>query len=70
MKTLAAQTLEIYNQLGILKDCKNLSVRFNQDKKMWEVNGKFQNANGIKVGKVAEFEKVEDAIDFQVLAGF
>lgn len=66
----AAKTLEVYNQLGILKDCKSLSVRFNRDKGMWEVNAKFQNANGIRIGKVAEFEQVVDAIDFRVLAGF
>lgn len=70
MKTLAAQTLEVYTQLGILKDCKNLSVQFNKNTGMWEVNGKFQNAGGIKFGEVAEFEKDEDAIDFQILAGF
>jgi len=62
------KTIEIFNRLGILTDCKKLSTSFNRDSKQWEVWGHFQNANGRSNGRVAQFDTADEAVEFTRLA--
>lgn len=70
METLAARTIAVYRTLGILENCVKLGSRMNHAKKVWEVNALFRDANGYRNGKVAEFDDVADAVEFERLAGF
>ena len=67
---LAHATFATYTQFGVLNDLVGLSLRFDAEAARWVITGKFQNANGTKFGKVAEFDRVEDAVEFERLAGF
>lgn len=64
----AEATFELYKKLGILTDVKSLQTIFNREKKWWEIWGHFQNQNGRRNGKIAEFDDVADAVDFTRLA--
>lgn len=67
--TGAQSTYEVYAQLGVLNGCKSLATRFDRNRGTWVITGKFQDENGIRFGKVAEFDNDEDAIDFVALTG-
>jgi hypothetical protein len=66
----AQKTFEVYTQIGILTDCVSMSTRYDVKANLWIVSGKFQNKNGIKIGQVAKFDLVDDALEFMQIAGF
>lgn len=63
----AQSTFDAYKAIGVFANLTRASVSFNRDSKLWEVHGRFQNANGIRWGKLASFDEVDQAVEFEVL---
>jgi hypothetical protein len=45
----------------------SVSCLMNHQKGRWELTGNFRDSNGYRSVKVAEFDRVEDAVDFERL---
>lgn len=61
----ATMCFNVMKPLGIFADLKRVSVsRYDGQ---WEVWGHFQNENGRRNGRIAQFDEVTDAVDFEVL---
>ena len=61
---LLTKTLKINVRKG------SVGCRFNHDKKRWEVSAIIQNTDGMKIGKIAEFDDVADAVQFERLMNY
>jgi hypothetical protein len=63
----ATKTFEVLKSFGVFAGMYSVSCLMNHEKGRWELTGNFRDANGYRSGKVAEFDSVEDAVDFEVL---
>ena len=63
----AKKSFEVLKSFGVFSGMYSVSCLFNHDKGRWELTGNFHDDNGYRSGKVADFDSVEDAIDFKVL---
>lgn len=61
--TNAKQTFDLYKTLGIFADLKSVGVR--HEGQTWEVWGHFQGENGRRNGRLAQFDSVSDAVEFE-----
>jgi len=66
----AQKTYEVLKQFGVLDNIKKVSTIRNHDKNRWELWALFQNENGYRNGKIAEFDEVSDAVSFKNLVMF
>ena len=48
----------------------SVGCRFDHDKKRWEVSAVVQSKDGMKVGKLADFDDVNDAVTFERLMNY
>lgn len=65
MKTQAKATFDVYTQLGILDNAKKASI--SRYEGQWEIWCHFQSPEGRKNARVAQFDNVDDAVEFERL---
>lgn len=68
--TAAKITFDLYKKLGIFDGMYSISTLFCHERKLWVMTGNYHSENGYKSGKIAQFETVDDAVEFKSLCGY